>query len=115
MKVIKLGDAETYEPDKDWKRASICCEKEISVEHFVKPPGHSSPLHRHPNVQVIIVTRGQMAAVTEDEVVILNEGDCACFAANELHAVKNPLDEPATGIDIFVPGRSFDFWKNRKS
>jgi len=24
--------------------------------------------------------------------------------------VTNPLDQPSSGIDIFVPGRSFDFW-----
>jgi hypothetical protein len=27
--------------------------------------------------------------------------------------VTNPLDEVSVGIDIFVPGRSFDFWRKR--
>jgi hypothetical protein len=28
--------------------------------------------------------------------------------------IKNPLDRECTGIDIFVPGRDFDFWLKRK-
>ncbi len=42
MKVIRFDKAETYEPEKDWKRVSLCNETDISVEHFVKPPEHAS-------------------------------------------------------------------------
>ena len=49
MKVIRFATGETYEPEKDWKRVSLCSQKDISIEHFVKPPGHASPKHEHPN------------------------------------------------------------------
>ena len=29
------------------------------------------------------------------------------------HIVTNPLEEAPVGIDIFVPGRAFDFWLKR--
>jgi hypothetical protein len=28
--------------------------------------------------------------------------------------VTNVMDEPSVGLDIFIPGRSFDFWLQRK-
>ena len=84
MKAIHFENAESYEPEENWKRVSLCKEKDISVEHFVKPPNHAS------------------------------EGDAVFIPENETHIVKNMLDEPTIGIDIFVPGRSFDFWLKRK-
>jgi mannose-6-phosphate isomerase-like protein (cupin superfamily) len=45
---------------------------------------------------------------------VLDVGDTATIPGGEPHVVTNPLDRPATGLDIFVPGRSFDFWLNRK-
>ena len=114
MKVIRFSTAETYEPDKDWKRVSLCCEGDISVEHFVKPPGHASPKHEHPSAQVLIVLKGKLAIVTDsDGEQVLDEGDAAYITGNESHVVKNPLDDACVGIDIFVPGRSFDFWRKR--
>lgn len=115
MKVIHFNNAENYEPEKDWKRISLCNEKEISVEHFVKPPRHASPSHKHPSTQVLIVLKGKLAVVTEnDGEEVINEGDAVYIPENETHVVKNILDEPSMGIDIFVPGRSLDFWLNRK-
>jgi len=29
------------------------------------------------------------------------------------HIVENALDTESVGLDIFVPGRSFDFWAER--
>lgn len=114
MKVIHINEAETFEPDKDWKRSSICSESELSVEHFVKPPGHASPNHSHPNAQVLIVLEGKLAVSTGDgEEEELSPGDAVYIPGDELHVVTNPLDRPSVGIDIFVPGRSFDFWKKR--
>ncbi len=115
MRVIHFREAESYEPEKDWKRVSLCEEKSISVEYFVKPPHHSSPMHDHPQEQVCVVIRGQMMVITSNGCEeVLEEGDAAFFAANELHQVKNLLDVPSVGVDIFCPGRSFDFWLNRK-
>ena len=115
MKVIRFDFAETYEPDEGWKRVSLCCEQDVSVEHFVKPPGHASPKHDHPNAQVLVVLKGQLAISTDSEgEQELGEGDAAYIPGNQLHIVKNPMGKPCIGIDIFVPGRSFDFWSKRK-
>lgn len=115
MKVIYFSEAESYEPERDWKRLSLCAEEDISIEHFVKPPGHSSPDHAHSNSQVLVVLDGRMTIQTEENgEVILEKGDAAYIPGGESHIVTNPLDTPSTGIDIFVPGRSFDFWLKRK-
>ena len=114
MKVIRFKSAESYEPEPDWKRVSLCNEKDISIEHFVKPPRHASPRHGHPNSQVLVVLKGRMAIVTdEDGEVILDEGDAVYIPGNQPHVVTNVLDEPSVGLDMFIPGRSFDFWLKR--
>ena len=116
MKVIRLNNAESYEPEKDWKRVSLCNEKEISIEHFVKPPHHASPLHDHPNTQILVVLKGKLTIVVDNAgEETLDEGDTAYIPGNEPHIVKNLLDQPSTCIDIFLPGRSFDFWLKRKN
>ena len=115
MQLIRFTDAETYEPEPHWKRASLCCEDDISIEHFVKPPGHRSPRHRHPNAQVLVVLEGSLAIVDCDEVEhVLGVGDTAYIPGGEMHVVINPGEKPSVGLDIFVPGRSFDFWLKRK-
>ena len=115
MKVVRFNSAESYEPEKDWKRVSLCSEKEISIEHFVKPPHHSSPNHDHPNAQILVVLKGKLTIITDNEEQVLDVGDTVYIPGDERHIVVNPLDEPSVGIDIFVPGRSFDFWLKRKS
>jgi len=111
MKVVKFAFAERCEPEPGWVRTSLCNEQEISIEHFVKPPGHASPFHEHPNAQVLIVLKGTMIISLKDGTEErLEEGDAVFIPGNEPHAVKNPQDVPAVGLDIFVPGRSFDFW-----
>lgn len=113
--MTRFDEAESYEPDKDWKRVSLCGEDDISIEHFVKPPGHASPHHDHPNAQVLVVVEGSLAVFTDaDGEKILGKGDSVYFPGGEKHTVTNPLDVPSTGIDIFVPGRSFDFWLKRR-
>ncbi len=44
----------------------------------------------------------------------LTEGDVAYIPGGEPHVVTNPSSQTSTGLDIFVPGRSFDFWLKRK-
>ncbi|MEJ2648035.1 MAG: cupin domain-containing protein [Sedimentisphaerales bacterium] len=116
MKVIRFNEAETYEPEKDWKRASLCNQKDISIEHFVKPAKHASPSHNHSNAQVLVVLKGKLSILTDsDGEQVLSEGDAAYIPSEESHIVTNPLEESSVGLDIFVPGRSFDFWLKRKS
>lgn len=115
MRVIHFNNAESYEPHRDWKRTSLCNESDISIEHFVKPPGHASPLHDHPNAQVLVVLDGAMTVTTErDGEQRLETGDAVYIPGGEAHVVANPLERPSTGIDIFVPGRPFDFWLKRE-
>lgn len=115
MKVVHIDRAERYEPEPDWKRLSLCAESGISVEHFTKPPGHASPLHDHPNAQVLVVLSGRLAIRTDaDGEIELGPGDAAYIPGGEPHVVTNPLGVPSVGIDIFVPGRSFDFWTKRR-
>ena len=64
MKAIRHQEADTYEPEKDWKRTSLCNESDISIEHFIKPPLHASPMHHHPNAQVLVVLKGKLGIVT---------------------------------------------------
>ena len=115
MNVIRFTTAESYEPEKDWKRVSLCSQKDISIEHFVKPAGHASPRHEHPNAQILIVLKGKMVISTDHEEQELSENDAVYIPGGEPHMVTNPLEEPSVGIDIFVPGRSFDFWLKRKT
>jgi quercetin dioxygenase-like cupin family protein len=114
MKVIHFSNAESYEPEKDWKRVSLCNQDDISIEHFVKPPGHASPRHEHSNAQVLVVLKGKLTITTDDDEQELSEYDAVYIHGNEPHIVTNPLNEPSVGMDIFVPGRSFDFWIKRK-
>ena len=115
MKIIHLNVAEKYEPEKGWLRANTCKENNISLEYFIKPPNHASPVHDHAHEQVCVVIKGRMKVKTGDgDEAILEPGDAVYFSPKEKHSIENILDEPSTGIDIFVPGRSFDFWKNRK-
>jgi quercetin dioxygenase-like cupin family protein len=114
VKVVRISTAESYEPEADWKRISLCTSDEISIEHFVKPARHSSPKHEHVNVQVLVVLEGRIVVTTDaDGSVELHAGDVAYIPGNESHVVTNPDDEPCVGLDIFVPGRSFDFWRQR--
>lgn len=116
MKAIRFARAESYEPEKDWKRVSLCNERDISIEHFVKPPQHASPMHHHPAAQVLVVLQGKLAIILDTgEEQVLDEGDAVYIPGNEPHVVKNPLDVVSLGLDIFVPGRSFDFWRTRQA
>ena len=113
MDVIRFDTAESYEPEKDWRRVSLCSQEDISIEHFIKPPGHASPKHAHPNSQVLIVLKGKLTITTDHDEQTRSEHDEVYIPGDEPHIVTNPLDVPSVGVDIFVPGRSFDFWLKR--
>ena len=85
MKVIHFNKAESYEPEKDWKRVSLCNEKDISIEHFTKPPKHASPSHEHPSSQVLIVIKGKLSVVTEkDGEEVCSHGSCGLVATTNI-------------------------------
>ena len=114
MRVVTLTEGERFEPDPGWRRIGLAGSENVSVEYFEKPPGHASPLHSHRHEQTCIVIRGRMRAVcASGESRELGPGDSVWFAPNELHRIENATDETAVGVDIFVPARSFSFWKER--
>lgn len=114
MKAIRFAAAPTYEPQPAWKRVSLCAEESVSIEWFRKPSHHASPMHDHPADQVTIVLEGRMRVWTEDgEEAILEPGDAAFIPGHQRHAIENAREEPSVGVDVFAPGRSFDFWLDR--
>lgn len=115
MRVTNFDDAETYEPDDGWERVSLAGSEKFSFEWFTKPPGHTSPMHDHENEQVCLVLSGELTLHTEDgDSVTLQQYDSAWLEAWETHRVENAGDELAVGLDVFAPGRSFDFWTDRE-
>ncbi len=113
MEIVQFKNADKYEPEKDWIRSSLCNQTDISIEHFVKPPKHSSPTHSHPNTQVLHVLHGEIIVRNDIAEHILKKGDTLYIQGGEEHTVINSLDEISIGLDIFIPGRSFDFWLKR--
>jgi quercetin dioxygenase-like cupin family protein len=114
MRVIRFEGADSYEPEDNWKRVSLCGEEDISIEYFVKPPGHASPNHDHANAQVLVVLEGELSISAGGREEILTKGDAVYIPGDESHVITNTLETPSVGLDIFVPGRSFDFWLKRK-
>lgn len=113
MQEVAFDDAETYEPDDGWRRVSLAGSDQFTFEWFEKPPGHSSPMHDHENEQVCLVLDGELTVHTEDDSVTLHRFDSVLFEAWETHRVENTGDETAVAVDVFAPGRSFDFWTDR--
>lgn len=113
MKVVKFSDAERYEPDAGWARVALAGSDRFSFEWFEKPPGHSSPMHHHENEQVCVCLEGRLTVYFEDECVELGPYDSVWIESNEPHRVENEGEETAIGLDVFAPGRSFDFWTDR--
>jgi len=113
MDHVPFADAETYEPDEGWRRVSLAGSDRFSFEWFEKPPGHASPMHDHENEQVCVCLDGELTVYTEDDAATLDPGDSVRLDAWESHRVVNEGDERAVGLDVFAPGRSFDFWTDR--
>lgn len=114
MQTVDFDSAETYEPDEDWRRVFLAGSDKFTFEWFEKPPGHSSPMHDHENEQVCLVLQGELTIHTEDESKVLTKYDSAWLDSWESHRVENTGDETAIAVDVFAPGRDFDFWTDRK-
>ena len=115
MHEVMFDEAESYEPEAGWRRVEMAGSDAFSFEWFEKPPGHSSPMHDHENEQVCIVFEGELTIYNEagDEVT-LEQFDSAYLEPWEPHRVENTGDVRAVGVDVFAPGRSFDFWLDRE-
>lgn len=113
MKTVKFDNAETYEPEEGWSRVALAGSEKFTFEWFEKPSGHSSPMHNHENEQVCVVLQGELTIVTEDDETQLTQYDSVWLDSQEPHRVENTGDDLAIGLDVFAPGRSFDFWTDR--
>jgi quercetin dioxygenase-like cupin family protein len=118
MEPVEFASAETYEPEAGWRRVSLAGSDRFSFEWFEKPPGHSSPVHNHENEQVCLVVEGELTVYTGEEngetkSVSLGPFDSVWLGSWESHRVENTGSGTAVGIDVFAPGRSFDFWTDR--
>ena len=114
MEFIDFDEAETYEPEDGWRRVSMAGSDAFSFEWFEKPPGHSSPMHDHENEQVCICLQGELTLYTEDDEATIEQFDSVWLDAWESHRVANEGEDTAVGLDVFAPGRSFDFWTDRE-
>lgn len=114
MRTVNFDEAETYEPEEGWRRVSLAGSEQFSFEWFQKPPGHSSPMHGHENEQVCVCLSGELTVYTETESITLGEYDSVLLESEEEHRVENEGEEMAVGLDVFAPGRSFDFWTDRE-
>jgi quercetin dioxygenase-like cupin family protein len=114
VRPVAFDAADSYEPDAGWRRVSLAGSDRVSLEWFEKPPGHSSPMHDHENEQVCVCLRGELAVETPDGRVTLHADDSVHLDAREPHRVENTGEEVAVGLDVFAPGRSFDFWTDRE-
>lgn len=115
MKHVPFNEAETYQPEAGWRRVSLAGSESFSFEWFEKPPGHASPMHDHANEQVCLCLDGTLVVETEDRLVTLGAYDSVWLDAWEAHKVLNPGEDIAIGLDVFSPGRSFDFWTDRSA
>ena len=113
MREVPFDEAETYEPEPGWRRVAMAGSERFSFEWFEKPPGHASPMHSHDPEQVCICLSGALEVETPTDRTTLGPNDSVWLDANEEHLVRNPGETAATGIDVFAPGRSFDFWTDR--
>ena len=114
MEPVDFDEAETYEPEDGWRRVSMAGSDAFTFEWFEKPSGHSSPMHDHENEQVCLCLEGELTLYTEDDEVTLGPYDSVWLDAWEPHRVANESDERAVGLDVFAPGRGFDFWTDRE-
>lgn len=113
MNVTRFEDAETDVPEPGWVRKALIDGNQFSVEWFEKPPGHSSPMHDHENEQISVVLAGELTVYTEDDEVKLHNHDAGHLEPREPHRMENTGDETAIGLDIFAPGRGFEYWTDQ--
>ena len=113
MEHVDFAAAETYEPEEGWRRVSLAGSDRFTFEWFEKPPGHSSPMHDHENEQVCVCLKGELTLYTVNDEVTLGQYDSVWLESWESHKVENQGDKLAVGLDVFNPGRSFDFWTDK--
>lgn len=90
-----------------WLRTATATLDELEIHVTTLPPGQAShEPHKHPNEEVIIVKEGTVEAFQAGQTRRLGPGAVMFMASNELHAVRNVGDTPATYhvVNWFSPG-----------
>ena len=68
-------------------------------------PGHTVPLHSHPEEQIGMVYSGRAILRIGDEERIVQQGDFYCIPAGVPHGDTCLGDEPFVMLDVFHPVR----------
>lgn len=68
-------------------------------------PGHTVPLHSHPQEQVGVVYEGRAILRIGDEEREVKKGDFYCIPSNVPHGDTALGDEPFVMLDVFYPVR----------
>ncbi len=77
---------------------------EITVLKITIPPHSELPVHKHPIINVGILTKGKLTVMTnENETLYLEEGSPIIEVVDKWHFGKNESDEPAE-IIVFYAG-----------
>ena len=66
--------------------------------------GSRNKFHKHSGDQILIITEGTGKVATDDEVVVVNEGDVVLIPAGENHWHGAPDDTSMAHITITVKG-----------
>jgi quercetin dioxygenase-like cupin family protein len=77
-------------------------------------PGHTVPVHSHPNEQIGMVLAGRAKLRIMDEERLVQTGDFYCIPGNVPHGDTCIGDEPFVMLDIFYPVRE-DFVQKLQS
>lgn len=110
---VPFEDADTFSLTKAGGE-SLVGSDQLTFEWFKKPAGHTSPMLNHENEQVGIVLQGELTVITECDAVTPTLNDSRYLERWESHRVVNETTELAVDLDVFAPGRSFDFWMDRE-
>ena len=110
MNYKRFEEAQVENPAAGWERAGLVSLDAVSVDWFVKPPGHLSKKHSHENEQIFLILEGTFILHTETGSVTLHPMDVAWVDPWEEHWSENPGVLPTRGLNIFAPGRQFPYW-----
>lgn len=79
--------------------------EEMMMVLNVTLPGHTVPLHSHPQEQIGMVYDGKAKLRIGEEERVVKEGDFYCIPPNVPHSDTVIGDEPFIMLDIFHPVR----------
>lgn len=78
-------------------RAPTATLDELEIHVTTLNPGQTSHApHKHPNEELVILASGKLEATSNGQTKVLGPGSIIFNASNQLHAVRNVGDVPAT-------------------